>query len=498
MVAAIRKQLSSTWLSDLLLIAISTSMLSAAALLYLRVAIFHDSGTYYIYGEHITSEIRSVLERNRQVIIPLGEDEEDYVGARSPTYSLILYGLTYETTLWGVLFLQAVAASWLLLTISKAVKPNHYARFFLALVFGLMLGSSLPYFVSFAMPDVFAGLGALALLTYLGYADRLTWNARVGLLLMIALAASFHPTIPLILIAAALAGTLTALLAGETPRRSTIALGTALSAILLGMAAPPFYRAVEHHYFDHRITAPPFVMARLLEDGTGADYLTEECSRTPRHTFCQVPIQPPIDSDSFLWNQDENGTYLVVEPPQRERLRQEEMAFALGTVASRPLEQLRISATNWWRQLGMNEVVEPIADPRTQTSFGLFENVNARPGEDRQYSFEALLERFRTTILLASTAALTIVLVMAVAAMPKSEERRRIVVIIVVAMVAVLASAAITGMLSKPYPRYQARISWLLPAVLAITSVHPLLTARLRRMIPRRRATTQIKIEDPR
>jgi len=487
MIVAKRRQSRLPPYTDLLLLVVGALILSAAALLYQRVAIYHDTGTYYIYGKHILSEAKAVLTHDPAAANVLGEDDKDYFGARSPTYSAIVYLATSRATLWGVLVLQALAAAWVLLALAKAVAPAAHARCFLILATCLTLGTGLSYFLSFAMPDVFAGLGALALLGHLAYPDRLDWTARMGLLLMVGLAASFHPTIPPVLAAAAIAGALAMLVSGGTVRRSALLCGAALGVVIAGWATGPLYRSIERKVFEHRIEAPPFLMARLLEDGTGARYLAEACAADPQRIFCQVPIHPPIDSDAFLWNRDENGTYLAVEPPQRARLRDEQWAFVAGTALSHPVEQFRISLGNWWRQLLMIEVDEPLEDPTTQTSFNLFDQTNSRPGEVRTYGWEAQLEALRTAIMLASGALVLGIALLAATARSQPDERRRVMIVVTVVVVAILVNAAITGIVSKPYPRYQSRISWLLPAILVMLSFHPFLIIRLRNLLKQAR-----------
>jgi hypothetical protein len=160
-------------------------LLGAAALAYRRVFIFHDAGTYYLYGQHIVSEIRAVATYDRAAIIPLGEAAQDYAGARSPSYSLAFFVLTRTLTLWGAMAAQALAASWLILTLTRAIAPGRQRVGYWVVVAGLTLGSSVSYFVSYSMPDVFGGLGVLvaamaALVGFFVMAGRSGAEAREG------------------------------------------------------------------------------------------------------------------------------------------------------------------------------------------------------------------------------------------------------------------------------------------------------------------------------
>jgi hypothetical protein len=478
--------------ADLILIVLGALILGSAAFIHQRVSIFHDSGTYFLYGQHILSELRAIAELNRGVVLPLAGEDPDYYGARSPTYSLLLYLATSLFSLWGVLAFQALTASWLLLTLTKAARPNGYAKPFVALVVTVTLASGLSYFVSFAMPDVFAGLGALALVGYLAFSDRLGRNASIGLLLAIAAAASFHPTIAPMQIAAAIAGGVAALLCGQSARRTAAICGAAALAIIVGVATGPLYRAIERQVFDHRIEAPPFVMARLLEDGTGVRYLAQRCASGAPLALCQVPLRPPINSDTFLWERGEEGGYLALPVPQRAALRAEQWRFVIGTILSRPGEQLAISLDNWQRQLLMNDVIEPTDDPRTQASYDLFEQTGSRPGVAMHFRWEPVLAALRTGILLLSTGALLGYGFAAATVRMDVDNRRTIMIAVAVVFVAVVANAAICGIVSKPYARYQARISWLIPTIVLLLSIRLVNAEHLRHLLKQVRTGSRL------
>jgi hypothetical protein len=238
---------------------------------------------------------------------------------------------------------------------------------------------------------------------------------------------------------------------------------------------------VERRVFQHPIAAPPFLMARLLEDGPAVDYLREACAVATPFALCGVALHPPIDSDSFLWNEDAKGAYQVVTPTTRQALREEELRFALGTLRSRPGEQLAMSLRNWRRQLLQHQVFEPLFDPKTQASYRLFEMTGSRPGVARSYAWEPVLHTVRTGVLVAAMAALAGFFVMAGRSGAEAREGRRIQVVIAVVVVAVLVNAAICGMVSKPWPRYAARIVWLIPAAALMLAFHPVISEPLTR-----------------
>ena len=465
-------------LTSVVRVVVGALLLGAAALAYHRVFIFHDAGTYYLYGQHIVSEFVAVAKYDRAAIISLGEAAQDYAGARSPSYSLMFFVLTRTLTLWGAMAVQALAASWLILTLTRAIAPSRRRVAYWVVVAGLTLGSSLSYFVSYAMPDVFGGLGVLALVALLVFPDRPGRGERACLTLMLAAAASFHPTFPPILIAAAAAWGIATSVLEASSRPAAGRLAPFLSvcvAIAAGALSGPLYREVERRVFQHPIAAPPFLMARLLEDGPAVAYLTEACALGTPYALCRVVLRPPIDSDSFLWNEDANGVYQVVTPTTRRALREEELRFALGTIRSRPREQIAVSLRNWRRQLLQHQVFEQLLDPKTQSSYRLFEITGSRPGVARSHAWEPVLQGLRTGVLVAAMVVLAGFFVIAGRSGGEGREGRRIQVVVAVVVAAVLVNAAICGIVSKPWPRYAARIVWLIPAASLMLAFHPVI-----------------------
>jgi hypothetical protein len=433
--------------------------------------IFHDSGTYYLYGEHIVSTIAAAIERNRAAIIPLGELEESYVGARSPTFSLLLYLTASAATLWGVVAAQAAAAALLLLTFAKAVCAARWTRCYWALLPVLVMGSSLPYFVAYAMPDVFAGLGALALILIVLHGQELSKGAHLAAWATLAFSASSHGTLPIVFAAAAAAGLLGRMLVARLGRTRLVVLSVG-SAILAGALAGPAYREAERRVFAHPIASPPFVTARVLEDGTGVDYLEEACAEAKPYALCRLKIEAPVNSDTFLWNKaGEGGVYLATDAATREALREEQARFVIGTVSSRPVEQLRVSLGNWWQQLRLVEVVEPLWDPGTQASYHLFQSTGNLPRFHMGLAPEPALAAIRSAVLWTSLAGLGLLALWALNG--RDPHGRYVLTFLLILAVVIVANAAVCGILSKPYPRYQSRLIWLLPAGIVLIAYHP-------------------------
>jgi hypothetical protein len=218
--------------------------------------------------------------------------------------------------------------------------------------------------------------------------------------------------------------------------------------------------------FRHALYAPPFVTARLLGDGTGLAYLDETCPHTTVSVLCNIPMQRPVDSDAFLWGTaEQGGVYRVVDPGTRMALRSEQPRFVASVILAHPLEQLRASLLNAWQQLVAFEVAEPLWDPKTQASFSLFRQFDPRVANGVQFAGEDVLAVLRQV--LTAVSALGCVLFVGLASRRRFDRTQMRVLALTLAMMAVVVvNAAICGALSKPWPRYEARAIWLLPACL--------------------------------
>ncbi|PWG03452.1 hypothetical protein DF286_11655 [Sphingosinicella humi] len=444
-------------------------LLAAMSFAYGRTFIYHDSGTYYLYGEHIYSEITAAINQNRAQIIPLGQVEQDYVGARSPTYSLIFFIVTSNLTLWGVTALQALACSWLLFALSGLTSPPFRVAAYWIMVAVLTAATPLSYFISFAMPDIFAGIGVLCLILLLLPRGQ-SRATRIGAWLLLVLSASFHATHVAILAAAGLVGIAALAVSGSWKGSDKwIASAALIGGLILGASIGPAYQAAERSLIGHPIGAPPFVTARVLADGTGVDYLKEACRQPDRFALCDYQMPEAVDASSFLWAPaEQGGGYTAADASTRARLRAEQTEFVLGTFASRPVGQLSASLRNWATQLVQIDVLEPIMDPRTQESFRLFEIEGSLPGEAYVFPAEPALEVVRRLFLIFSAFGLILIWVASRADRVGTEDRAAIATIIGIVLTAVLVNAAVCGAMSEPWPRYQARIIWIVPAALLL------------------------------
>jgi hypothetical protein len=384
---------------------------------------------------------------------------------RSIYYGVLLYAGTLVGGLWaGVLAQLACVALALHLTLEALLGPER-RRLYPLVVAALAVLTPLPFFVCYLMPDVFAGIAILAVANLFALDPgpapwrRLLW---FGLLATALLFHSSHVAVALLLLAPATA--LARLLLGRPPWRAAATVALAIGVGLAGELA--FARVVEAFYGAPPLR-PPFLMARLLSGEPGHAYLAATCPGNGLRVCAWLP-RLPADSDVFLWSPDPaRGVYGIADAATRRALGAEQTALLAGVLAFDPLGQLAASLGAFAEQLGRFGLQEFAYDDSMRGKLaGMLP-----PAERAAFVGSAL---YRGSFPLGPPDALVRLAVAASAAgllWAAAGARRPDRVLLTFALVligGVVANAAVTGILSTPHDRYQARVIWLVPLVAMI------------------------------
>ncbi len=350
--------------------------------------------------------------------------------------------------------LQGVALSAMLwrvaLIFGEAPALRHLMRCAL-----LALGSAAPWFAALLMPDIWAPITVLGLLALgLGEAGAAT---RTCLVLLTGFAIAVHLShLPL---AAACAGSLAAF----RWRRSAV-LAAPIVVALAGVLAT-------NAMLFHRAAISPhgavFMLARLAGDGLLEATLAARCPAA-NWRLCDWRGRLPTDSDAFLWAGDgpvwsDPGGPIALAPEAGE--------IVAATMRRDPWGVARAAGRNTVAQLGRAALGDTLtrqasgADrlgPAIEKYLGASARARFQDGlqaRDRLAGFATKLNVVQTRLLIAGAFAS-----LAIAAFGSGKIRR----LAVCVLVAVLCNAAVTGALSGPHDRYQARIAWLvlLPVLL--------------------------------
>jgi hypothetical protein len=389
--------------------------------------------------------------------------------ARPLFYGLFMVPLHLKLTAWPVVIAQALLSVLLIrLTLSRFVGVSRELVQF-GVIAVLAAATSLPWFASQIMPDVFGPLIVLALALVILVPERLTRLLHLLLLLLAAGLVMTHQSyVPL---AAAIAVVLLILrwLTARRLRLTEIGRGLAVPVLaVLGLVAA-------NTVFLGRMSLSPygsiFPMARMMMEGEGQRTLERECPR-PDWTMCSQVGRIPATFEEFLFGQDGTlsraGGYKVVAAQSGaiiESTIKTEPATVARHMARRVLEQLGSFATGDWLDRPMPSVItawENVFPPSEVARFKAGRQVRDMP------LVSDTLQLFHRIV---GFAALAVLVAGAASVVWRRTPLRSLLSTFAVALV---VNAAVTGGLSGVYDRYQSRFVWL--AVLASTML--ILSAR--------------------
>jgi hypothetical protein len=459
-----------------------------------RPAAFPDTAYYYSQGRYLAGLVglsdpadaaaargdpTAVVAVRRGAPAPSGAN---IVGARWPIYGGLLYAVHLIGSLWVLAALQCGLCAAMLWLLTRAALGRRSPPAFHGLVAALAVGTSLPLFASFAMPDIFAALTVVGAALLLVYWSRLSVVERAGVATLTGLSAALHPT-HLILLGgvAAMAAAACAwrpIRPGLGPRAAVLA-GLVAAAGLLAFSV----QAGLNHSLGYPQGQPPFLTARLLADGPGRLELREACvsDRAP-YALCRYRTLPLDDEEDIVWSKDpRRGVYALAGPDMQRRLGAEQMRFVVASVARSPGGVIAGVLRDWGRQLALFQVQEPLRNPADFLHHpDLVGTSIPRLIPDMQpcrLRGDACLARLPYGLMRWWHAVVLLLSVSFVGwRLSKPDARalfrdphargdslRRLIAALALIAAVVLANAAVCGAIAGPFARYEARLIWLVP-----------------------------------
>jgi hypothetical protein len=337
---------------------------------------------------------------------------------------------------------------------------------------GLLLAlSPAGYFAGYMMPDIFLPLALLALLTIGLFWSILSMGARWFWSVLLIAAMLFHNlNIALVTAMFILLILMRAPIARREGRGPALLIAGGIAGALAAQAGVTL---AVRGLTGATPVSPPFLAARLIADGPGRAYLTENCPQSG-FELCRHLGQLSTNSDLILWSGDpQQGLFWVATPREKRRIADEQLHFALAVAADRPGDALTsttrsvVDQLRRWRLSEFNyaafqrgSFVEKLPEPilgRTRRS--------AAFAEAMPTGLVALLAPFMATIGLAVMAALVW--------RERTEPHflRPLLLVITTIFLALLLNAIICGAISTPHDRYQMRLVWLLPMLAAMLAI---------------------------
>ncbi len=384
---------------------------------------------------------------------------------RSPFYGVLFYLCDRLTSIWMLVVGQAFAASWLLYLGVRCLAADNRPAIFLcaiAVVAGL---TSLPLFVGYLMPDVFAGLYILAIALLIVFYETLMPTELTALWVLLVFSMLSHPSH--VLGGGILLGFIVLFVlafARNNLQRVTPALLLTGAAIAIGAAGFVMVNFMVSRITGLVATPPPILLARVIQDGSGSSYLRQACS-DEHYTVCRFVHRMPMNTNDFLWSRDpEKGVWSVVSPEERVQIAQEQYPIVLRSFLYAPIMQIKSSARNVGQQIVTFDVTEFKVDEELKNfivkEFGgdIAEKFLKTRIAGNQLNLTALSILYRLAICAS--------FLLLVFRFPRLEANTKAALVIV--LTGVIMNAVVTGSISEPDNRYESRVIWLIPYFAAV------------------------------
>ena len=430
--------------------------------------LFWDTYGYFLQGKAYTQ----LLLGWSGLTAPPPEAAQGWIGAagrmlardpsiRSPSWSLLTYGLaTASSTGFWLLALFDALVSALTLELALVRLFGLGLRRRLLILAGMTLLTPLPWYASYLMPDLYAGLLVLAAAFLVFAWDRLRPAERIGTGLLYLGSITFHLS-HLLLAAGLLAMAVALPVAGSGRMARLRRLGLPLLAavgLLLGAGYVGFGAATLTPH------GAPFLLARSWEDGPARAYLERTCPSMD-WAICPHLGELADTAQEFLWRP--HDSYWAMDLPTRAALREEEGAIVLAAVLAEPTAQLRASLAQLAVQLGrfgLDDLVVGRGAAVTPDDY-TFVYLPANPA-----ALWGLGGFTRLTYASTIAAAVGLAAWWATRGAQADPTGRQLILMVVAALV---MNAAVCGILSGPQPRYQGRVVWLLPLLAGALLLQP-------------------------
>jgi hypothetical protein len=397
-----------------------------------------------------------------------GSGDKEVLAGRSIYYGVLADLGARTGGFWLTIAVQALAVAWLVEILLRSLEIGGL-RTYAGVMAALTLLTPAPFFAGFLMPDIWVGIAIAALATVFAAAGRLSRLDGWLLALMVLFAALAHSTTPPVIAGMMLAAAgLWLVWRGRFDLVPGLALGGL--ALVTAVAGALAFNAMVLRTVGAPPVTPPFLTARLVDDGTGALYAQRRCAGQD-FAVCRFADRFPMDGDHFLWGESpRNGVFETASPADRRTLGQEQTRFALAVVRAYPLQQAAASARDVAAQEADTDLSDFNYKPSLQASFAA---TLPPPTVARMDATLAHRQGWALgSIWVLQTAALTLLAAAAVLvglraprarAIGPDDARAAATRLAAMIVVGVLANGAVCGLFSTLFGRYQARVIWLLP-----------------------------------
>ena len=274
------------------------------------------------------------------------------MAGRSIYYGALLYLGHLPSYFWLSVFLQAAIFVYLTYIFAFKCAELSFSKFALS-VFLTLIVTPVSFFISFLMPDIFASFLILSTVILVGFWHKLRSHDRLLLLAISLLSVLFHTSHLLLLglIELALAVLYVIKRRTDLARMIFVPVLCLMAILVSGIIGDLGFSYVTKLAVGVEPIRPPFLMARMIDDGPGYRFLQKNCSEK-HYTVCNYIDRLPTTAEDFLWSLDPSkGVYNLADVSTRKRLATEQTSFILEVFKSDPVGVVSAAVKNTVKQL---------------------------------------------------------------------------------------------------------------------------------------------------
>ena len=409
---------------------------------------------------------------------PLMFDDVGGYLERWPTGTLGLgrstvYGLLLWTTRWAlflpVVLLQALVTTFVVDCALRAFGASRSPWTLPGAMAAIITTSGAAFFTSKLMPDSWAAPGVLALHLMAWRIDSLSKFETTAMAVIVAIAGASHMATLGVLAGLSFLDVIAWLLR----RKLLIAprgLWVAMAATWSGLALLLVTDALVAKRFVPTPGGSVFLLGRLLEDGMLGKILAEECPRRDWQ-LCNFRNELPTYAEAFIW--DANSPLWKLGDADDPRMRREVASIIARSVLDHPFEHLGRAATLTVEQFfdtGVGGSMEPIESSHARWTLMRYASW-ALPRHDAARQQVETIDLTWWSDWVATPVAVTAsVLLPMLAVFRWRQHCRQEALLATMLFLVLVGNAAICGVISSPNDRYQARLVWLAPLAIGLTT----------------------------
>lgn len=381
-------------------------------------------------------------------------------------YGPLLHLAHWRVSLWLPVVVQGLVVSHLLWLVQRALGAAAPGRHLaVCLVAALLTGA--PFTVAMLMPDVFAPVVVLALFL-LGPGRGALGAGETGWLVVLASVgiAAHLSHLPLAAAMVALA-----LLAGLPRRRGIVDAAWVAVPVVAAVALLLVTNVVGHGRLALSPHGATFMLARLQADGPAAEVIRDRCPDAGWY-LCAFVDRLPMDANDFLWRPDSPVNRDAAGQPRflgGALVSAEAGQIVSETLRAHPVAVMEAVLRNALRQMVTVGVGDTLGPENLATALRprIAEGFPPRELAAFDAGMQARGELAKAVAPLNALQVAVLLLALPVLAWGGWRAWRAgdavALAFLGAILLGVVANAAATGGLSGVFPRYQARIAWLLP-----------------------------------